>query len=102
MPNGAARLAACWLGALAGRNALLLPWVTLASDGKYFGTATAATIQAAMTSQRNLTANAPIPPKMAWMRTRSAYKEPRPQGETVSQAENRTASHLGYGSGPCR
>ena len=34
MPSGAARLVACSLGALAGRNALLLPCVTLASDGK--------------------------------------------------------------------
>ena len=65
MPNGAARSAACWLGALAGRNALLLPCVTLASDGRNFGTATAATTQATMTSQRNLTANAPMPPNMA-------------------------------------
>jgi hypothetical protein len=29
-----------------------------------------------MTTQRNLTANAPIPPKMAWMRTRTAYGLP--------------------------
>jgi hypothetical protein len=26
-----------------------------------------------MTTQRNFTANAPIPPNMAWMRTRTAY-----------------------------
>ena len=65
MPNGSARSAACWLGALAGRNALLLACVTLARDGKNLGTATAAISQAAMTTQRNLTANAPIPPKMA-------------------------------------
>jgi len=43
----------------------LLPWVTLASDGRNLGTANAAISQAAMTTQRNLTANAPIPPKMA-------------------------------------
>ncbi len=72
-PNGAASCAACSLGALAGRKALLLPWVTLFSDGKNRGTAMTAMTQAAMTTQRNLTANAPIPPKMAWMRTRPAY-----------------------------
>ena len=65
MPNGAARSAACWLGALAGRNALLLPCVTLASDGRNRGTATAATTQTTITSQRNLTANPPMPPKIA-------------------------------------
>jgi hypothetical protein len=64
-PNGAASCAACSLGALAGRKALLLPWVTLLSDGRKRGTANAAISQATMTSQRNLTANAPIPPKMA-------------------------------------
>ena len=72
-PNGAASWAACSLGALAGRKALLLPWVTLFSDGKKRGTAIAAMSQAAITTQRNLTANAPIPPKMAWMRTGPAY-----------------------------
>src|SRR5208282_2353567 len=75
-PNGAASCAACSLGALAGRKALLLPWVTLFSEGKKCGTAKAAISQAAMTTQRNLTANAPIPPKMAWMRTRTAYCAP--------------------------
>ena len=64
-PNGDASCAAFSLGALAGRKALLLPWVTLLSEGKNLGTAIAATSQAAMTTQRNLTANAPIPPKMA-------------------------------------
>jgi len=53
------------LGALAGRKALLLPWVTLLSEGRNLGTAIAATSQAAMMTQRNLTANAPISPKMA-------------------------------------
>ena len=72
-PNGAASCPARSLGALAGRKALLLPWVTLFSDGRKRGTANAAISQAAMTTQRNLTANAPIPPKMAWMRTRPAY-----------------------------
>ena len=33
-PNGAARSAACWLGALAGRKLALLPCVTLARDGQ--------------------------------------------------------------------
>ena len=33
-PNGAASCAACSLGALAGRKALLLPCVTLLSEGK--------------------------------------------------------------------
>ena len=41
-PNGAARSAACWLGALAGRKLALLPCVTLASDGRKRGTATVA------------------------------------------------------------
>jgi len=58
---------------LAGRKALLLPWVTLLSEGRNLGTAMAAITQAAITTQRNLTANAPIPPKMAWMRTGTAY-----------------------------
>ncbi len=33
-PNGAASCAACSLGALAGKKALLLPCVTLLSDGR--------------------------------------------------------------------
>ena len=45
MPSGAARFVACSLGALAGRKALLLPCVTLASDGSAFGIAAAAAIQ---------------------------------------------------------
>jgi hypothetical protein len=72
-PNGAASCAACSLGASAGRKALLLPCVTLLSEGRNFGTAKPAISQAAMTTQRNLTANAPIPPNMAWMRTALAY-----------------------------
>jgi hypothetical protein len=39
--------------------------VTLLSDGRNFGTAKPAINQAAITTQRNLTANAPIPPNMA-------------------------------------
>ena len=65
VPNGAASCAAFSLGALAGRKALLLPWVTLLREGRKCGTANPATSQAAMMTQRNLTANAPIPPKMA-------------------------------------
>jgi hypothetical protein len=42
------------------------------SEGKNLGTAKAAISQTAMTTQRNLTANAPIPPNMAWMRTAPA------------------------------
>ena len=70
-PNGAARFAACWLGALAGRNALLLPWVTLASDGSALGMANAAASQATSTTQRNLTENRPIARKMSSACTRS-------------------------------
>ncbi len=69
-PNGAARFAACWLGALAGRKSLLLPWVTLASDGSAFGMTTAATIQSTTTTQRNLTENRPIARKMSSACTR--------------------------------
>ena len=74
-PNGAASCAACSLGAFAGKKALLLPCVTLLSEGRNFGTAKPAISQAAMTTQRNLTANAPIPPNMAWMRTPPGYKQ---------------------------
>jgi hypothetical protein len=74
-PNGAASCAVCSLGAFAGKKALLLPCVTLLSEGRNFGTAKPAISQAAMTTQRNLTANAPIPPNMAWMRTPPAYKQ---------------------------
>ena len=73
-PNGAASCAACSLGAFAGKKALLLPCVTLLSEGRNFGTAKPAISHAAMTTQRNLTANAPIPPNTAWMRTPPAYK----------------------------
>ena len=82
--NGAASCAACSLGALAGKKALLLPCVTLLSEGRNFGTAKPAISQAAMTTQRNLTANAPIPPNMAWMRTASAYKQSAPWRQAIS------------------
>ena len=65
-PNGAASCAACSLGASAGKKALLLPCVTLLSEGKNFGTAKPAISQTAMTTQRNLTANAPIPRAGRW------------------------------------
>jgi hypothetical protein len=42
------------------------------SEGKNLGTAKAAISQTAMTTQRNLTASAPIPPNMARMRTAPA------------------------------
>jgi len=70
-PNGAARFAACWLGALAGRKALLFPWVALASDGNAFGMTTAAAIQTMTTTHLNLTANDPIARKMLSTRTRT-------------------------------
>jgi hypothetical protein len=44
----------------------LLPCVTLLSEGKNFGTAKPAISQTAMTTQRNLTANAPIPRAGRW------------------------------------
>ena len=69
-PNGAARVAACSLGALAGRKSLLFPWVTLASDGSAFGITTAAAIQSTTTTQRNLTENRPIALKMSSACTR--------------------------------
>jgi len=69
-PNGAARVAACSLGALAGRKLLLLPWVTLASDGSARGMATAAMTQATIITQRNLTENRPIALKMSSACTR--------------------------------
>src|SRR6201996_7241948 len=74
MPSGAARFVACSLGALAGRNALLLPCVTLASDGNPFEMPTAATIQKITTTHRNLTANLPIPRKMSSTCTRQGYR----------------------------
>ena len=62
-PSGPASFRACSLGALAGRKLALLPWVTLDSDGRACGTATAARIQATSTNQRNLTAKEPMPRK---------------------------------------
>ena len=68
-PNGAARSAACWLGALAGRKLALLPCVTLARDGRKRGTATVASTHTTRMTQRNLTANVPMPPKIPSIRT---------------------------------
>src|SRR5215470_11147611 len=70
VPNGAARLAACWLGALAGRKSALFPCVTLASEGSARGMITAAATQTISTTQRNLTANEPIARKMSSACTR--------------------------------
>src|SRR6202012_241689 len=69
-PNGLARSVACWLGALAGRKLALLPWVTLASDGRKRGTATAPMTHATRMNQRNLTAKEPIAPKIPSIDTR--------------------------------
>ena len=69
MPNGLARSTACWLGALAGRKLALLPCVTLASDGRKRGTANVASTHTTTTTQRNLTANVPIAPKIPSIRT---------------------------------
>ena len=86
-PNGAASVAACSLGALAGRNWLLLPCVTLDSDGSALDIATAATTHATSTTQRNLTANLPIPLKMssACTRTRiaSGHRGPHSRSQRV-------------------
>ena len=76
-PSGAAKFAACWLGALAGRKSVLLPCVTLASEGSAFGIATAAAIQTMRTTQRNLTANLPIARKMSSACTRPRIAAPR-------------------------
>jgi hypothetical protein len=62
VPNGAASVAACELGALAGRNFWLFPWVTLDSAGSCVAAAMAPAIQISTTSQRNRTANLPIAP----------------------------------------
>ena len=69
-PNGSARSVACWLGALAGRKLALFPWVTLASDGRKRGTATAAMTHATRMNQRNLTANEPSAPNIPSIDTR--------------------------------
>src|SRR5580700_8239774 len=57
VPNGAARAAACELGALAGRNFWLLPWVTLDSEGSCVLAAMAPRIQTRRTSHRKRTLN---------------------------------------------
>src|SRR5258708_27995722 len=75
VPNGAARSAACELGALAGRNLVLLFWVTLERDGSSDIAAIAPTTQAATTSQRNRTANDPIARKIAPICTRARIRE---------------------------
>ena len=72
-PSGAASFRACSLGALAGRKFALLPWVTLDSDGRARGTATAAMTHATSTNHRNLTAKEPMALKAACMRTPGGY-----------------------------
>jgi len=64
VPNGAASCAACELGALAGRNLVLLFWVTLFSEGSSDAAAIAPATHVISTSQRNLTAREPIVLKM--------------------------------------
>src|SRR5262249_35633976 len=65
VPNGAARLAACWLGALSGRNLVLLFWVTLDSAGSSVAAAMAPATHTASTSQRKRTQNEPMARKIA-------------------------------------
>src|SRR6202035_2974135 len=65
VPNGAASVAACMLGALAGRNLVLLLWVTLDSEGSTLTATNARTTHAATTSQRNRTAKRPMAAKTA-------------------------------------
>jgi hypothetical protein len=61
--NGAASLAACKLGLLAGNMPVLFCLATLASAGKNTLAKTAAATQAATTAQRNRTANLPVAAK---------------------------------------
>lgn len=65
VPNGAASSEACSPGALAGRNELLFPWVTLDSEGSARKMRTPAASQSMTTIYRNLTAKDPIAPKIA-------------------------------------
>ncbi len=73
MPNGAASSAACSLGALDGRNLVLLFWVTLFSEGSSEPAAIAPATHAISTTQRNRTAREPIVLKMVSMCTARAY-----------------------------
>src|SRR6516164_9417211 len=73
VPNGAASATACELGALAGRNLVLLFWVTLFSEGSSDAAAIAPATHVISTSQRNLTAREPIVLKMVSICTRRAY-----------------------------
>ena len=68
VPNGSASTAACSLGALAGRNLVLLLWVTLDSAGSCVAAAIAAMTHARTTSHRNPTAKRPMAPKIASIR----------------------------------
>ena len=98
-PNGAARSAACWLGALAGRKLALLPCVTLASDGRKRGTATVASTHTTRTTHRNLTANVPMAPKIPSIRTRRSILAPRcePAEPAVTRLLHRSAGKLSAG-----
>src|SRR5215472_10363146 len=69
VPNGAASVAACSLGALAGKNLELLLWVTLDRAGSSEAAAMAPATHTASTSQRKRTQNDPMPRKMASIST---------------------------------
>src|SRR5580693_5915173 len=79
-PNGAASFAACSLGALAGRKLALLPWVTLASEGRKCGTRPAATSHATTTNHRKRTEKEPIPRKILSICTAQGYGRRPEQG----------------------
>src|SRR5689334_11019824 len=74
VPNGAASCTACELGALAGRNLVLLFCVTLFSEGSSDAAAIAPATHAISTSQRNLTAREPIALKMVSICTRRSLR----------------------------
>src|SRR5690348_5822872 len=74
VPNGAASCTACELGALAGRNLVLLFCVTLFSEGSSDAAAIAPATHAISTSQRNLTAREPIVLKMVSICTRRSLR----------------------------
>src|SRR5260370_1101449 len=88
VPKGAARAAACVLGALAGRNLVLLFWVTLDSAGRNVTAANTPAIHTSTTSQRNVTVKRPMAPKTVSTCTRRPYAirvHSRVAGSAVSQ-----------------
>ena len=85
VPNGAARVAACSLGALAGRNLVLLLWVTLDSAGSSVAAAMAPATHIASTSQRKRTQNDPMARKMVSMCTCRRIRGP---GDGVGAASH--------------